>query len=315
MLSNKRITIVVPAFNEEKLIEKVLNQMPDFVDEVIVVDDASCDRTVQFVENYQSNSFKLILVKHAKNRGVGAAICTGYKKAIEVESDVAVVMAGDAQMDPNDLKVLVEPVVNGEVEYAKGNRLLTGQAWQLIPKVRYLGNAVLSMLTKITSGYWHISDSQTGYTAISIECLKKLDLDRVYSRYGMPNDFLVRLNVVNARVRDVPVNPVYNIGEKSGIRIGRVVFSISFLLLKMFIWRMKEKYIIRDFHPLVFFYLFGTLFTACGIGLGCVEVYMKMATQMVPLASVVLVALLVISGFQFLCFAMWLDMQTNQHLR
>ena len=118
--------------------------------------------------------------------------------------DVTVVMAGDNQMDPAELETIAGPVLRGEVDYAKANRLISGRAWELIPRSRYLGNAVLSLLTKIASGYWHVADSQAGYTAISLDTLESLDLDRVYTRYGFPNDLLVHLNVINARVRDVP---------------------------------------------------------------------------------------------------------------
>ncbi len=166
-------------------------------------------------------------------------------------------MAADNQMDPDDLLTLVEPVARGEVDYAKANRLFTGEAWKLIPRTRYLGNAVLSLLTKIASGYWHVADSQSGYTAISRSMLAQLDLDRVYPRYGFPNDMLVHLNVWNARVRDFPSRPVYGVGERSGIKLRRVVPRISWLLVKGFFWRLREKYVIRDFHPLVFFYALG----------------------------------------------------------
>ena len=155
-------------------------------------------------------------------------------------------------------------MARGELDYAKANRLFTGQAWELIPRTRYLGNAVLSLLTKIASGYWHIADSQSGYTAISLGMLELLDLDRVYTNYGFPNDLLVHLNVWSARVRDFSSRPVYGVGEKSGIRYRKVVPRISWLLVKGFFWRLREKYVIRDFHPLVFFDEFGILSTLPG---------------------------------------------------
>src|SRR5262249_23618027 len=182
--------------------------------------------------------------------------------------DVTCVMAADNQMPPDDLEMLVRPVALGELDYAKTNRLFTGQAWDQIPHYRYLGNAVLSMLTKVASGYWHIADSQSGYTAISLGVLEQLDVDRLYQRYGFPNDLLVHLNIWNARVRDFPSRPVYGVGERSGIRLRKVVPTISWLLLKGFFWRMKEKYVIRDFHPLVFFYVLGATMFLLGLGLG-----------------------------------------------
>ena len=145
---------------------------------------------------------------------------------------------------------------------------MSGEAWTLIPRSRYLGNAILSLLTKIASGYWHVADSQAGYTALSLDALRRLDLDRLYRRYGFPNDMLVHLNVQNARVRDVPSRPIYGVGERSGIRIRRVAPRIAWLLFKGFWWRLGQKYVIRDFHPLVFFYGLGALMTLVGLALG-----------------------------------------------
>jgi hypothetical protein len=218
-------------------------------------------------------------------------------------------------MDPDDLAAIATPVARGEVDYAKANRLVTGQAWELIPRHRYLGNAVLSLLTKIASGYWHVADSQSGYTAIGLPMLQQLDLGRIYTRYGFPNDLLVPLNVWNARVRDVPSRPIYGVGERSGIRLRRVVPAISWLLLKGFWWRLWQKYVIRDFHPLVFFYILGLAMGIIGFGLGVAEVVLRILGNEITAASVVLVALLLIFGSQFTLFAMWFDMESNKDLR
>ncbi|MDQ3893919.1 MAG: glycosyltransferase family 2 protein, partial [Actinomycetota bacterium] len=252
---------------------------------------------------------------HERNAGVGAAIVTGYRRALADGMDVACVMAADNQMDADDLATLAGAVARGEVDYAKANRLFTGQAWKIIPRTRYLGNAVLSLLTKIASGYWHVADSQAGYTAVAREALARLDLDRLYRRYGFPNDMLVHLNVWNARVRDFPSRPIYGIGERSGIRLWRVVPAISWLLLKAFLWRLREKYVIRDFHPLVFFYALGVLLTIGGLGLGIAVTVLRILGNEITPATVVLVALLLISGFQFTLFAMLFDMEANRDLR
>ena len=172
-----------------------------------------------------------------------------------------------------------------------------------------------SSLTKIASGYWHIADSQAGYTAISLGELELLDLDRIYTRYGFPNDLLVHLNVWSARVRDVPSRPIYGVGERSGIKLRKVVPRISWLLLKGFFWRIREKYVIRDFHPLVFFYFLGFLMTGVGLALGILETVERILGNGIPTATIVLVALLLISGSQFTLFAMWFDMESNKDLR
>jgi glycosyltransferase involved in cell wall biosynthesis len=312
VLEGKRVAVVVPAYNEEKLIAETIRTMPAFVDRVYVVDDRSSDGTVDAVRALEDPRVELI--EHERNLGVGGAIITGYIKARDDRVEVTAVMAADAQMDPEDLEMLAGAVARGEVDYAKANRLFTGQAWEVIPRYRYLGNAVLSLLTKIASGYWHVADSQSGYTAISLQYLDLLDLDRIYKRYGFPNDLLVHLNVWNARVRDYPSRPIYGVGERSGIRLRRVIPTISWLLLKGFFWRMREKYVIRDFHPLVFFYALGILATLIGLGLGiAIAVLRAMGNGITP-ATVVLVALLLISGSQFTLFAMWFDMESNRDL-
>ncbi|HSP71401.1 MAG TPA: glycosyltransferase family 2 protein, partial [Gaiellaceae bacterium] len=268
MLDGKTVSVVVPAHDEEALIGATLAGIPSFVDRIFVVDDASSDATAERVESVTDP--RVALIRHDRNRGVGAAIVTGYKAALRERMDVTCVMAGDNQMDPDELTSLAGPVARGEVDYAKANRLFTGKAWELIPRTRYLGNAVLSLLTKIASGYWHVADSQAGYTALSLQALELLDLDRIYRYYGFPNDMLVHLNVVNARVRDFPSRPIYGVGERSGIRLRRVIPRMSWLLTKGFFWRMREKYVIRDFHPLVFFYVLGILMSAVGFLLGLV---------------------------------------------
>jgi glycosyltransferase involved in cell wall biosynthesis len=313
MLEGKLVAVVVPAHDEEALIATTVKGIPAFVDRIYVVDDASADGTAETAR--RSGDGRVVVVQHERNTGVGAAIVTGYRRALAEGMDLACVMAADNQMDPDELERIAAPVARGEVDYAKANRLVSGEAWQVMPRSRYLGGAVLSFLTKIASGYWHVADSQSGYTAASREILEQLDLERVYPRYGFPNDMLVHLNVWNARVRDVPARPVYGVGERSGIKLRSVVPRISWLLVKGFFWRMREKYVIRDFHPLVLFYLLGFVMTVCGLGLGIAEVVLRIMGNAVSVGTVVLVALLLIFGSQFTLFAMWFDMESNKDLR
>jgi glycosyltransferase involved in cell wall biosynthesis len=315
MYREKTVAVIVPAFKEERLIGQVLKTVPEFIDHIVVVDDASPDRTGEVVKENQKGNPRIVYLKHEENEGVGGAIATGYRWARDREIEISVVMAGDAQMDPGDLPRLLDPIVDGKSDYCKGNRLFTGRAWKVIPKTRYFGNAVLSFLTKIASGYWHVADSQSGYSAVTLDVLKTIDLDKVYKRYGMPNDFLVKLNVYQFRVRDVPVNPVYGIGERSGMRIYRVVFTLSFLLLKLFLWRVKEKYIIRDFHPLVLFYLLGVILTPIGMVFGLYLLLYRILAGPVAATSALFAAFFAISGLQSLFFAMWFDMEYNKELK
>src|SRR3954452_19490720 len=313
MLEGKRVAVVVPAHNEEQLIVPTIQGIPGFVDRIYVVDDCSRDETAERARSVDDPRVDVIV--HGSNTGVGAAIVTGYKRALAQRMDATAVMAGDNQMDPDELERFTLPIVRDELDYAKANRLFTGSAWKLIPRNRYLGNAILSLLTKVASGYWHIADSQAGYTVVSLRVLQLLDLDRIYVSYGFPNDMLVHLNVWNARVRDFPSRPIYGVGERSGIKIRRVVPRISWLLSKGFFWRMREKYVIRDFHPLVFFYFLGALMTSVGLALGIAETVLRLQGHDITPATIVLVALLLISGSQFILFAMWFDMESNKDLR
>ncbi len=310
------IGVVVPAYNEQKLIGRTLDVIPDFVDRVVVVDDCSHDETAECVQaRVAGQPERVILIRHDINQGVGGAIATGYKWCRDHGVDAAVVMAGDAQMDPADLPALLDPVVDGEVDYAKGNRLFTGDAWNQIPKIRYLGNSAMSLLTKIASGYWHVADSQSGYTAINARALRTIDWDRMYKRYGQPNDLLVRLNVYNFRVRDVPVQPVYNIGEESGVKPLRMIPKLSALLFKLFIYRMVQKYVIRDFHPLLFFYSMGVMLFAPGVLFGLYLLFYRLFVGRVAPTSALFAVFLFVSGLQAIFFAMWFDMEYNRDLR
>ena len=315
MIEGKTVGVVVPAYQEEQLLPSTLGGIPEFVDRIYVVDDGSPDGTVERARAAANGDRRISVIARERNGGVGAAVVTGYRQALEDGVDVAVVMNADNQMDPEDLEHLVAPVARGEVDYAKANRLFTGQAWQLIPHSRYLGNAILSLWTKVASGYWHVADAQSGYTAIGRRMLGLLDLDHLYPRYGFPNDMLVHLNVWNAKVRDVPSRPIYGVGERSGIRLRKVIPTIWWLLIKRFWWRLWQKYVIRDFHPLVFFYVFGMLMTLVGVVLGLIEVGLRIAGNAITPATIVLVAVLFIAGLQLTLFAMWFDMESNKELR
>jgi len=318
VFENKTVAVVIPCYNEQTQILQVLRSLPELVDVAIVVDDTSTDGTVGVVEaevRAQGAAGRIVFIKRPTNGGVGAAIVDGYKEAIRRNIDVTAVMAGDAQMDPVELPLLVGKVARNECDYAKGNRLFYRNAWESIPRHRYLGNAFLSMLTKIASGYWHVADSQTGYTAISLKALQTIELDGVYPRYGYPNDMLVRLNIYNFRVSDVPIRPVYNVGEQSKMKLWKVVPTMSWLIFKRFLWRMKEKYIIHDFHPLVFFYAFGALSFLVGGILGAYLLAYRIFLGRVAETSALASIFLLITGLQLLLFAMWFDMESNKNLR
>ena len=207
------------------------------------------------------------------------------------------------------------PVVRDGVDYVKGNRLIHRSALLVIPKIRFLGNSVLSIFTKIASGYWHVSDTQSGYTAISNEALNAIRLHRIYKKYGMPNDMLVKLNIAMCTIKEVQIKPVYNIGEQTKMKIASVIPKISWLLFKSFFKRLWFKYLFRDFHPLFLLYHFAFLLFVLIIPLG-IELLHAFFVKGVIITeqTLIIFIFLFISGFQSLLFAMWMDIQDNDRL-
>jgi hypothetical protein len=217
-------------------------------------------------------------------------------------------------MDPRDFLNIIEPVAAGNADYTKGNRLFYGDAWNMIPHHRYLGNSFLSLMTKIASGYWHIADSQSGYTAISLLALRRVKLDKIYKRYGMPNDLLIKLNQHDFSVKDVHIRPVYNVGEKSGIRLAQVIPKITWLLFKGFWQRLFKKYVIKDFHPLIFFYMLSFFLLTVSIPLAIRLFYIWALRGDIPDMNAMALVFSLISGLQTLFFGMWFDMEYNKTL-
>ena len=314
MYQNKTIAVVVPAHNESKMIHLVVEGMPDFVDRIVIVDDKSTDNTVEVIKKLEVDHPRIHLIEHKDNQGVGGAIRTGYIWARDNDIDATAVMAGDNQMHPDDLPALLQPIVDDTADYTKGNRLITGEAWKKIPRIRYLGNAALSFLTKIVSGYWHIADSQSGYTVINSRSLNRIPLEEIYPRYGVPNDILVTLNIHSLRVKDVPIQPIYA-SEVSELKIHKVIFSISWLMLKLFFKRMFHKYIIRDFHPLILFYFLGIALLILSVVLFIIVLYVWATVGDIPDISFLAFLLCFISGLQLTLFAMLFDMQYNEDLK
>jgi len=315
MYKDKSVCVVVPAYNEQTQIRQVLDTMPGFVDHIVVIDDASTDDTIGTVKQCCQQDPRILLLQHDHNQGCGGALVTGFRWVIAQDIDIAVRVDGDGQMNPEDMPALLDPIADGRVDYAKGNRFFSGNAYAQMPPLRFFGIAFLSLLTKIVSGYWHISDFQSGYTAISKRALNLIDWDQMYKKYGQPNDLLILLNIHDVKVADIPVEPIYNIGEKSGLKVKKVIFTISWLLVKRFFWRMKEKYIIKDFHPLIFFYALGMIFGVTTMILFSRLFYMWYATGHIPPINALAAMFSFIGASQFTLFAMWFDMEANKDLR
>ncbi len=313
MYGSKTVSVVVPAHNEERLIIKTISTMPEFIDKIIVVNDCSKDKTQKLVEDYQKKDSRVILINHLKNTGVGKTLIDGYLKSVELNMDIAVVMAGDAQMDPADLPAVLEPIVSGKADYVKGIRLLVKDVAKVMPTYRFYGNALLSLLSKFASGYWHVIDPVCGYTAITKKALEVIDISKMYPGYGYPVDILTRLNIFNFKVADVTVKPVYG-EEVSGIKLRSYIPKVSCLFVRLFFYRLWEKYAVRDFHPLIFFLFGGIIFTLLGGILGAMMLYVKLTRDVISVPTAILFTLLIGFGFQSLCLGIWLDMDYNKSL-
>lgn len=312
---DKTVGIVIPCFNEQSQIRKVLNGLPAWIDSIIVIDDASLDETSTVVRELRESDKRISLITHEENSGVGAAIASGYQHAKSHNLDIAVVMAGDNQMSPSDLPKILNKMIQENFDYVKTNRLFYREARKQIPKIRFVGNYILSILTKFASGYWNISDSQSGFAAISNKALNLIDWSEMYPRYGQPNDILVLLNIANCRVADVPSLPIYGVGEKSKMKIRIVAYKIPMLLLRRTFFRISKKYFEAEMHPIFLFFLVSLLFLISGVILFIRMVFVKFTVGSFPIISTIC-ALFSFSIFLLLAlFALWFDYERNLPLQ
>ncbi len=314
MYRNKKIFLVIPAHNEEILIIPTLKSVPVFVDKVFVIDDGSTDKTPALVEEYIQKDRRVELIKHPRNIGVGQAIITGYKKSLEQGADIVVVVGGDNQMPMEVMDKFLDPLIDGQVDYTKGNRFLVEEnVFEDMPKIRLIGNSIISILTKISSGYYKIFDFVDGYTAITKKAIKAINWNKAWKKYGYPMDFLIRLNAYGFKVKDIPRRAIYLPGvRQSQIKGLAYALKVTPMLIRGFFWRITKKYIFRDFHPLVICYLGGILFIVSGLLWGIHLIWKQITGLGVSGPQAILCALLLILGFQAFLFAMLFDMQESQ---
>jgi glycosyltransferase involved in cell wall biosynthesis len=305
-----KIGVVVPAFNEELLIQRTIDSIPAYVDKIYVVNDASIDCTAEIINN--STDPRVIPIHHQVNKGVGAAIISGYKLALADEMDLVAVMAGDNQMDPSQLPKLIMPLIEGKADYTKGNRLLSREMRQGMPSWRAFGNGLLTLITKIGSGYWNIADPQNGYTVISKYALETIDLDSIYPYYGYCNDILLKMNAFGFKVVDITMPARYG-SEKSKIRYGKYIRKVSPMIFMGFLWRLKMKYMVLDFHPLVLFYFASMVLFPLGLLFDLWIFLQKLIFHgQISNNFPLLAAFITLAGMQLLLFAMFFDMQVNK---
>lgn len=304
MYKGRKIGVVVPAFNEEEHLAGVVRTLPDFVDRVIVVDDGSSDRTFEVAG--QLTDARVEVVRHGANQGVGAAVVSGHRRSLELGMDISAVLAGDGQMDPRYLPKLLDAIIEGGYDFAKGNRFRSRGTIREMPRKRVWGNAILTFLTKFATGYWGIFDPQNGYTAITRAALEAIPLDRLRTDYLFENSILWELGLADLRVSDVSIPAVYR-GQKSGIRTGHFSGLASLYLLARFWGRIFRKYMLRDFHPVAIFYTFGAILTLWGIAFGILVIYWSWGPPTASIATVMLSVVPFFLGVQMVLTAIMID--------
>ncbi|MBI3032861.1 glycosyltransferase family 2 protein [Candidatus Woesearchaeota archaeon] len=314
MYQNKKVCLVIPAYNEKRLIKPTLTHVPDTIDRIYVIDDASTDGMGDVVKEVMKKDKRISLIQHKKNKGVGAGIITGYNYALKEGYDIAVVIGGDYQMDLGDLPNFLDPLINDEADYTKGNRFLYAKGIpDVMPSHRLFGNSMLSLMTKIASGYYKVFDTMDGYTAINKKALEVVDWKNAWKGYGYPAEFLIRLNAYGLKVKDVPRRAIYLKGERqSQIKVVKYMLKVMPMLMRGFFWRLGNKYVLRDFHPLVFFYIMGLMLFPLGLLLGFWIMYRLTFNLGISINWAILCALLVITGFQSILFAMFFDMEQSK---
>lgn len=311
MYREHRIGISIPAYNEELLICDTLDTLPDYVDEIFVVNDGSKDQTKARIQERAARDKRIKLIDHPVNLGLGQSLIDGYVACRDANVDFTAVMAGDNQMDPADLPALLDKLIDGEYDYVKGNRLLHQQVGDM-PTYRFLGNSALTILSKFATGYYQLMDPQCGYTVIRNTALKRIPIEKMTRGYGYNADILCMLNIRRYRVADVEVKPVYG-REKSKIKLRSYIPKTSWLLVKLFFRRLWQRYVVLDFHPLVLFYMFAAFnfvlivlpFTVRGA-----EYYFR--TGIVPATTFIVSVFSFLIAFQSLLFATWMDMDYNR---
>ncbi len=307
MFRDTRVHVVIPAYNVAAHIGSVLRGLPDFVDTVTVVDDGSTDGTAEAARAV--GDARVTALRSPVNEGVGAAMARGFKHALGQGAGIIVKMDGDGQMDPADLPRLLEPIVEGRCEYAKGNRFLMSRELDIMPRARLAGNFVLTFLTKLASGYWNVFDPQNGYVAITSGALGLLDLDRLSRRYFFENDMLINLNIFDARVRDVAMVSRYG-GERSSMQLGRILCSFPYHLLRGYWYRFYRKHVLRDFSPVALFMLTGLPLLTWGTGFGVYTWAQSwLHNQFASTGTVMLSVLPFLVGFELVLQALVLEIR------
>jgi glycosyltransferase involved in cell wall biosynthesis len=309
MWRGSRVGVGVPAYRAASSVGAVLRGLPAFVDHVVVVDDASDDATSAAVSEAAAGDARVVLVRHERNRGVGGATLTAFRRLLELGAERIVKLDADGQMDPARMEHLLEALADGHHGYAKGNRFHDGAALAAMPRSRLLGNVVLTFFTKAASGYWSVADPQNGYLAVRADVLRRLPLDEIASGWFFENDMLVHLNILRVPVADVPMPARYG-AERSSLRIPRVLGTFPWLLFRRFWKRVWRKYLLYDSSPIALLLLGGVPLCLWGVVFGALMWARSIRTGVPATTGTVMLSVLpLVLGFQMLLHALILDVQ------
>ncbi|MBK8620138.1 MAG: glycosyltransferase family 2 protein [Anaerolineales bacterium] len=305
------IATVIPAYRVEQNIESVLQDLPAYIKHIIVVDDASPDSTSDLVTAAAKKDSRITLIHHTENLGVGGAMISGFRKALELGAQIVVKIDGDGQMDPAHIPALITPLILGKADYVKGNRFRDFQSLLQMPFVRRIGNLGLSFLTKAATGYWSIFDPTNGFFAIRAEVLTQLPLEKIDHRYYFETSMLANLYLIGALVMDIPIPARYR-NETSNLSIRRSLFEFPFKLLITFLRRILLRYYIYDFSMMSLYLMIGIPLLLFGGIFGSVK-WIEYASQNIPAptGTVMLPTLSVILGIQILLSAIEIDMNST----
>ncbi len=307
-LSKFNLAVVIPAYHVADKIESVLEDLPDYLCHIIVVDDASPDNTSELVQAFAARDRRVILICHQQNKGVGGAMVAGFQKALELGAQVVVKVDGDHQMDPAHIPALVTPLLEGKADYAKGNRFRDFESLRHMPLTRRIGNLGLSFLTKAATGYWNCFDPTNGFFAIRAEILAQLPLERLDRRYFFETSMLANLYLLDAFILDVPMPARYR-GERSNMSIWRVLVEFPAKLLATVFRRLLLRYFLFDFSMVSVYLLTGIPLILFGLIFGSLKwiQYLKLGVP-APTGTVILPTLALILGIQILLSAIEIDM-------
>jgi len=311
MWKNANITVVIPCYKVAAHIESTVSSMPEWVDQLVLVNDCSPDNTLEILNQLAQKYPNLIVLSNPVNLGVGGAMITGFRHALQLETDVIVKMDGDGQMNPNYLSALLQPLCDQRAEFSKGNRFNDFQALKRMPASRRIGNLGLSFLIKAASGYWEVFDPSNGFIAITKKTLQKIDLEKLSHRYFFESSMLIELYYTGARIQDVPMPAIYG-EEVSNLSVTRTLFGFPPQLIKALFRRIFLSYFIYDFSITSVYILAGLPMTFFGLTYGIVKwIYFASMDVSAPTGTVMLAVLPFILGFQMLLSAIQHDVDSK----